>query len=366
MAPPKSVISAPKFVFAVRKIGKADLARARGHNCRTHTTASQLPKEAWFSKAGHHTFVRWQEAQAERARGLAKRKDAVVGIEMVIQVGNQTDWREPPTKAHPHGEPKEWLYQEKDMARAVYSWACVEFGKQNIVSLELHTDESTPHFQLVVTPERDGKLQAKHWLDGAASVAALRKRCHEAVRQACECDYERGAPGGEPHDPSQAAGQQPAPGLIAKLLSLKKLGSENRTLKKRVADLEQARFSRAKTGYSALKLRQADKIMSEAEKTQQKADAALQEALKRERMASTLQADAVRWLNDESTVRDRLAKAETRAISAEIRADELQAEVLDLSAALEQYRPKPAPTEPIPRQRQTQPSEDSSPGPGNR
>jgi predicted nucleic acid-binding Zn-ribbon protein len=154
--------------------------------------------------------------------------------------------------------------------------------------------------------------------------------------------------------------------LIAKLLSLKKLESENRTLKKRVADLEQARFSRAKTGYSALKLRQADKIMSEAEKTQQKADAALQEALKRERMASTLQADAVRWLNDESTVRDRLAKAETRAISAEIRADELQAEVLDLSAALEQYRPKPAPTEPIPRQSQPQPSEDSSPGPGNR
>jgi chromosome segregation ATPase len=131
--------------------------------------------------------------------------------------------------------------------------------------------------------------------------------------------------------------------LIAKLLSLKKLESENRTLKKRVASLEQARFSRAKTGYSASRLRQADKILSEAEKTQQKADAALQDALRRERMASTLQADAVRWINDESTVRDRLAKAETRAISAEIRADELQAEVSDLSAALERLQPKQTP-----------------------
>lgn len=336
-------MTTPKFTFAVRKLGKADLARARGHNCRTHPTASQLPQEAWFSKAGHHTFVSWQETQAERARGLAKRKDAVVGIEMVIQVGNQTDWREPPTKAKPFGEPRDSLYPAADMGKAVYSWACAEFGKQNIVSLELHTDESTPHYQLVVTPERDGKLQAKHWLDGPSAVAALRARCHKAVRQVCECDYERGAPGGEPHDPSQAAGQRPAPGFISRLLALKKLESGNKTLKKRVASLEQARFSRAKTGYSASRLRQADKILSEAEKTQQKADAALQDALKRERMASTLQADAVRWLNDESTVRDRLAKAETRAINAEIRADELQAEVSDLSAALERLQPKQTP-----------------------
>lgn len=334
-------MATPKFTFAVRKLGKADLARARGHNCRTHPTASQLPNEAWFSKAGHYAYVKWQEAQAERARGLATRKDAVVGIEMVIQVGNQTDWRKPPTKSHPFGEPKDSLYPTRDMAKAVYDWACSEFGKQNIVSLEHHTDESTPHFQLVVTPERDGKLQAKHWLNGAATVAALRGRCHEAVRQVCECDYERGAPGGEPHDPSQAAGRRPAPGVIAGLLSLKKLESENKALKKRVASLEQARFSRAKTAYSASRLRQAEKILTEAEKTQQKADAALQEALRHEKMASALQAEVVRWRNEESTVRDLLAKAKNRALNAEIQVEELQAEITDLSAALARFQPKP-------------------------
>lgn len=353
-------MTTPKFTFAVRKLGKADLARSRGHNCRTHPTASQLPREAWLSKAGHRTYVPWQEEQAERARGLAKRKDAVVAIEMVIQVGNQTDWRESPTKSNPFGKPKGWLYPSTEMGKAVYDWAREEFGQQNLVSLELHTDESTPHYQLVVTPERDGKLQAKHWLDGPSAVAALRERCHKAVRRVCDCDYERGAPGGEPHDPSQAAGQRPAPGLISGLLALKKLESENKTLKKRVASLEQARFSRAKTAYSASRLRRAEEVVQDAEKTQQKADAALQDALKRERTASALQADAVRWINEESRIRDLLAKAETRAINAEVQVEELQAEVSDLSAALERYRAKPTRlAEPV-----SHPVEDNTPGLG--
>ncbi|WP_223954405.1 plasmid recombination protein, partial [Aeromonas caviae] len=36
--------------------------------------------------------------------------------------------------------------------------------------IDLHTDESSPHFHVVVTPIKDGKLQAKAWLDGASKV----------------------------------------------------------------------------------------------------------------------------------------------------------------------------------------------------
>ena len=95
-----------KFTFAVQKMKAGDMGRAKGHNCRTHPTKSQLPKRAWFTKAGHHTITEWDDEKVIAAKQLSKRKDAVVGIDIVIQVGNQLDWREPPTEKHPEGKPR--------------------------------------------------------------------------------------------------------------------------------------------------------------------------------------------------------------------------------------------------------------------
>ena len=86
-----------KFTFAVAKMSKADIGRAQGHNLRLHETSSQLPKRAWFTESPMHTKVEWDQGKLDAASALAKRKDAVVAIEFIIQVGNQTDWREDPT-----------------------------------------------------------------------------------------------------------------------------------------------------------------------------------------------------------------------------------------------------------------------------
>jgi hypothetical protein len=82
-----------------------------------------------------------------------------------------------------------------------------EFGEENVVGVDLHTDESSPHVHVVVTPVHDGKLQAKNWLDGAARCAKLRKRAHQEVLKYIECEYVPGQAGGAPHDPEQAAGK---------------------------------------------------------------------------------------------------------------------------------------------------------------
>lgn len=269
-----------KFTFAVQKMKVADMSRAEGHNCRLHATASQLPARAWFTKAGHHTIVPWDAAKVSEAKALAKRKDAVVGIEVVLQVGNQLDWREPPTKAHPEGKTRK-AADLNALAKAGKAWLEAEFGADNVVSIEIHTDESTPHLQAVVVPRKGGKLQAKAWMDGPAKLAQLRERAHKAVNRLIPCDYEKGAPGGKPHDQGKAAGQAPVPGMLDKLIGWKQHKDENAQLRARVAQLEQALFSRKKASFRAAADAEAKQRVEAAEAAASKAKQELEQAQKR-------------------------------------------------------------------------------------
>lgn len=202
-----------KFSLAIDKMKSADVGRAEGHNCRLHATSSQLPQGSWFTTKGRHEIVAWRSDVIDKARGLSKRKDAVVAISIVLQVGNQLDWREKETPDCPEGRPKggknnkDAITMMGNLAKAARDWAIKEFGEDNVVGVDLHTDESSPHVHVVVTPVCDGKLQAKAWLDGAARCAKLRKRAHQEVLKYIECEYVPGQAGGAPHDPEQAAGK---------------------------------------------------------------------------------------------------------------------------------------------------------------
>ncbi|EBB6716934.1 hypothetical protein CPF03_23945 [Salmonella enterica] len=202
-----------KFSLAIDKMKAADVGRAAGHNCRLHPTASQLPQGSWFTDKGRHEIVAWRPDVIAKAKSLSKRKDAVVAISIVLQVGNQSDWREKETTDCPEGRPKggknnkDAITMIGHLAKAARDWANKEFGEENVVGVDLHTDESSPHVHVVVTPVHDGKLQAKAWLDGAARCAKLRKRAHQEVLKYIECEYVPGQAGGAPHDPEQAAGK---------------------------------------------------------------------------------------------------------------------------------------------------------------
>lgn len=202
-----------KFSLGIEKMKAADVGRAAGHNCRLHPTESQLPCGSWFTDKGRHEVVAWRPDVLTRAKGLSKRKDAVVAISIVLQVGNQLDWREKETPDCPEGRPRGGRNSKQNikamgyLAKATREWAIKEFGEENVVGVDLHTDESSPHVHVVVTPIKDGKLQAKAWLDGAARCAQLRKRAFETVSRYIECEYTPGQAGGAKHDPEQAAGK---------------------------------------------------------------------------------------------------------------------------------------------------------------
>jgi hypothetical protein len=242
------------FSMSIEKHDRTSVGRCEGHNTRLHETKSQLPRRAWFDPAGRYEIAPWRESQIDAAKALAKRKDAVLAVEIVVQIGNQTDWRELPTAEHPEGKPKPGMKPlMKKLALAAKAAAVREFGEDNVIGVDLHLDESSPHVHIVATPIHDGRLQAKHWLNGASTCAKLRRRIHETINAAVPCTYTPGEAGGDPHDPSKAAGgpnaRKPAPGITGAALEaltrvgeVKGLKGEVRTL---TAALQQA-FSRVK------------------------------------------------------------------------------------------------------------------------
>lgn len=298
----------PTFLMAIEKMKAGDVGRAKGHNCRSHPTYSQLPKTAWFSGSGRHEVVPWNDGAIERARGLAKRKDAVVAISMIFQLGNQVDWREAPTAQCPEGRPRTGLLPHMNsLCRGVREWAEKEFGADNIVSVEIHTDESTPHLHLVVTPVHDEKLQAKHWCNGAASLAQLRHRAWSVVNQHIECHYTPGALGGKPHDPAMAAGCAPVPTLIDKMTGhsrAKALERENAVLRAENAELKQALFSREKHRYFALRAEEAAAATAAAAAAQ----AAQRAAEQREREADKIAQELARRVEKQGAEIEQLKK----------------------------------------------------------
>ena len=242
-----------KFSMAPMKHNMATVGRIKGHNTRRHKTSSQLPKAAWFTQEGRKALIDWRGDVLDKAKALSKRKDAVLAIEIILQVGNQSDWRELPTSKHPAGKPKAGrmgIIERLD--KAALKAAIQEFGTENIISIERHDDESSPHWHVVAAPIYKGKLQAKHWLNGPAMVAKLRERLHLVVNAAVPCSYEKGSgKGGAIHDPGRAAGVAPVPpsGLFGRLKGAVSNTIELEAAKQKIKELEAENvrlFSQAK------------------------------------------------------------------------------------------------------------------------
>lgn len=253
-----------KMTMAVMKHNRATVGTCEGHNARLHATKSQLPKAAWFDPKGRHAIAPWRGEIIGMAKKLAKRKDAVLAIELIIQIGNQSDWRELPTETHPYGKPKAGAQCSiRELPGAVKRAAIEIFGENNIIGIDLHLDESSPHCHVAVAPIHACKLQAKHWLNGPAMVAQLRERIHRIVNDAIPCTYEKGGNGGVPHDPGKAAGAAPVPtsGLIGRLKGAVSNVVELEAAKARIKELEAenaALFSKLKRSFQTGLDRQAE------------------------------------------------------------------------------------------------------------
>lgn len=159
-------------VFRVEKIKtRAGLGSRAAHNLRVNPTAAPHADPAKKSQnrtAGARTVEAVQTALDKRLSSLAKppRSNAVLAVELMLTAS------------------PEWFAAGGDLqawAKATHAWISTEFGQENILTVSLHRDESTPHIQALIVPIHDGKLRAAHWFDGPKKLSELQTRYHRNV-----------------------------------------------------------------------------------------------------------------------------------------------------------------------------------------
>lgn len=198
------------MAYAIMRVAKHRSSRSVGgmgrHMNRTRETPNADPAKraanaTWMPDTG---WVPWSR-QAPRdlgqhlrerlgdfeARGGKVRKDSVLAIELMLSAS--PDWFQQASTE----QTQEWL-------RRNVAWIEDTFGRDNVLQVALHLDETTPHLHVFLVPEiqmvetrgrrrKDGAqaqiaakapkpaLAASHWLDGRAKLGELQDRYGEAM-----------------------------------------------------------------------------------------------------------------------------------------------------------------------------------------
>jgi hypothetical protein len=114
-----------------------------------------------------------QRIEKGHTGGKAIRKDAVKFLSLIL-----TGTHEQTKKINlaSSGLYNEWV-------RANINFLEDEYGKENIVKLELHRDEKTPHFHAIVVPlTKDGRLSAKEVVGDRKKLKSFQDRYAAAMK----------------------------------------------------------------------------------------------------------------------------------------------------------------------------------------
>lgn len=99
--------------------------------------------------------------EACKSRGQSIRKDAVVAVEYVLSAS--PEW----WKTASSGSKKAFVKQSME-------WLASVHGRENVVSVWLHRDETSEHIHAMVVPvDPAGRLNCKHFLGGSLKMSGL-------------------------------------------------------------------------------------------------------------------------------------------------------------------------------------------------
>lgn len=108
----------------------------------------------------------WQSNFGQGGRFAKRRKDAVLALDYMITaspdffVGDDS---------------------ERDFFGVAYDFLLNKHGESNILSATIHYDETTPHMHVMVIPEKDGRLNARHFTGGKKVMRELQDDFHREV-----------------------------------------------------------------------------------------------------------------------------------------------------------------------------------------
>lgn len=180
------VIRVEKLKSAARLSGR--LRHAMRDRVPENADPARIPDNTYGVPNSAHTIspVAQLPAEERTARAMARfrsllpakfRKDAVQAIEILVTASREAF----------EGTPKA---AQNKYFEASLQWIAKRFGgKENIVAMTIHRDETTPHMSVFVVPrvtrERDGVLtvglSAKEYVDGPRALHELQTEFHEQV-----------------------------------------------------------------------------------------------------------------------------------------------------------------------------------------
>jgi hypothetical protein len=167
-------------MYAILRVEKCKttsaIASRAAHNLRANESAAPHadPAKRLDNKhlAGGRDFAEVMAAVGVRLLSAGKfRVDAVLAVELMLSASpNFFNIR----KSDEHLQ----AWQNSTM-----EWVNDTFCADNIVSAEMHLDETTAHIQVLLVPLHNGKLCAAHWLDGPAKLRKLQDSYASAVEK---------------------------------------------------------------------------------------------------------------------------------------------------------------------------------------
>lgn len=161
---------------------KGELAGAAAHVGRKRPTPNADPAKAKDNKTLHGSVDPVQAVEDRyQATGATKRKNGVLAYEFIITASPEF-FREKNEYGHHEVELTEALGEK------AVSWLKKEFGEDNVLSVNMHLDEATPHIHAYVTPlkvNKKGKWAqaAKQWTGNKKLCSEMQDRFAEAVSE---------------------------------------------------------------------------------------------------------------------------------------------------------------------------------------
>lgn len=163
-------------IFRTEKMQSTVLDKCQRHNQRENRSYSNQDIDLNKSKLNYDLHnsknINYRDEINKKIKERYKgkrtiRKDAVLNIECLIT--SDTDF------FNRIGE-----YETERYFREAYEFVKTEFGEENINYATVHMDETTPHMHLGVTPlTKDGRLNAKTWLNGKKKLTEMQNRFHK-------------------------------------------------------------------------------------------------------------------------------------------------------------------------------------------
>lgn len=170
-------MTAPFTIFRIAKLKTyGNIGGAGAHNLRTRPTHNADPTRENVVLFGPKTGEGIVEAVKKKLEGLSVRKNAVLAVEAVISAS--------PEYFRPDNPDEAGVWDPKRLEawrKATEPWIKERFP--HAVSVVLHLDESTPHYQIIDVPINDktGRLDARSKYGGAQTLAGWQTDVAKAV-----------------------------------------------------------------------------------------------------------------------------------------------------------------------------------------